>query len=149
MHTYWKVSDRTLLRERVQRVNADSLRRWGKMTSHQMICHVADAFRGAMREIALTPRGGVEWMVRWPALYLPVSWPQGYPAPRELDQVGGYGTAPGEFLRDRSELLSIMERFTPEAVRASRHPFWGRMTVWEWGRWGYLHTDHHLRQFGV
>jgi hypothetical protein len=46
-------------------------------------------------------------------------------------------------------LLRVMERFVPEAVRTSRHPLWGRMTEWEWGRWGYLHTDHHLRQFGV
>lgn len=149
MRTYWDPSDRMLLRERVQRVRADSQRGWGKMTSHQMVCHVADAFRAAMREIEVTPRGGLEWFVRWPALYLPTSWPQGYPAPKELDQLRGYGTAPVDFLRDRDELLRVMERFVPEAVRTSRHPLWGRMTEWEWGRWGYLHTDHHLRQFGV
>jgi hypothetical protein len=28
------------------------------------------------------------------------------------------------------------------------HPIFGRMTEAEWMRWGYLHTDHHLRQFG-
>ena len=22
-------------------------------------------------------------------------------------------------------------------------------TEWEWMRWGYLHADHHLRQFGL
>ena len=25
----------------------------------------------------------------------------------------------------------------------------GRLTTGEWRRWGWLHTDHHLRQFGV
>jgi len=29
------------------------------------------------------------------------------------------------------------------------HPIFGRMSLWEWQRWGYLHTDHHLRQFGL
>ena len=42
-----------------------------------------------------------------------------------------------------------MERF---AVQRSspfpRHPLFGRMTNGEWGRWGYRHVDHHLRQFG-
>jgi hypothetical protein len=28
------------------------------------------------------------------------------------------------------------------------HPMFGAMTTLEWMRWGYLHTDHHLRQFG-
>ena len=25
----------------------------------------------------------------------------------------------------------------------------GAMTTERWKRWGYLHMDHHLRQFGV
>jgi hypothetical protein len=28
------------------------------------------------------------------------------------------------------------------------HPIFGRITRAEWLRWGYLHADHHLRQFG-
>jgi hypothetical protein len=28
------------------------------------------------------------------------------------------------------------------------HPFFGPMSVGDWMRWGYLHADHHLRQFG-
>ena len=30
-----------------------------------------------------------------------------------------------------------------------RHPFFGAMSPNQWLRWGYLHTDHHLRQFGA
>ena len=44
---------------------------------------------------------------------------------------------------------ALMENFTHAAIRSRRHPLWGRMSEWEWGRWGYLHTDHHLRQFGA
>ena len=29
------------------------------------------------------------------------------------------------------------------------HPFFGAMSSSAWLRWGYLHMDHHLRQFGV
>jgi Protein of unknown function (DUF1569) len=28
------------------------------------------------------------------------------------------------------------------------HPIFGPMTAKDWMRWGYLHADHHLRQFG-
>jgi Protein of unknown function (DUF1569) len=43
----------------------------------------------------------------------------------------------------------LMERFAqPSAAERPAHPIFGRMTEEEWMRWGYLHVDHHLRQFG-
>jgi hypothetical protein len=30
-----------------------------------------------------------------------------------------------------------------------RHPLFDAMSERDWMRWGYLHVDHHLRQFGV
>jgi hypothetical protein len=29
------------------------------------------------------------------------------------------------------------------------HPIFGPMSAAAWMRWGYLHADHHLRQFGL
>ena len=29
-----------------------------------------------------------------------------------------------------------------------RHPIFLDLTQTQWMRWGYLHADHHLRQFG-
>jgi hypothetical protein len=38
----------------------------------------------------------------------------------------------------------------PGAVEEGHaHSFFGRLSRTEWLRWGYLHMDHHLRQFGV
>ncbi len=45
-------------------------------------------------------------------------------------------------------LLSIVRRFCDTAAFAEPHPFFGAMSRQEWLRWGYLHADHHLRQFG-
>jgi hypothetical protein len=91
---------------------------------------------------------GLERPVKWLALYVPVPWPRGYPAPHEIEQLAAAGTPPAVFDYDRETLLVLMEHFTQAAVRGRRHPLWGRMSEWEWGRGGYLHTDHHLRQFG-
>jgi hypothetical protein len=30
-----------------------------------------------------------------------------------------------------------------------RHPLFAEMSERDWMRWGYLHVDHHLRQFGL
>jgi len=35
----------------------------------------------------------------------------------------------------------------PEQVRVD-HSLFGQMSYVDWMRWGYLHTDHHLREFG-
>lgn len=150
MRSFWNLPDRASLVGRLQTVTPDHPRHWGRMNAHQMICHLSDAFRGATGIVELQPRSSpFERPVKWLALYVPVRWPHAYPTLREIDQVEGAGTPPAAFDEDRAMLLELMTRFTPAAVRHRRHPLWGRMSEWEWGRWGYLHTDHHLRQFGA
>jgi hypothetical protein len=46
-------------------------------------------------------------------------------------------------------LVVIFDRFCEPSVNLSpTHPFFGPMSREDWLRWGYLHADHHLRQFG-
>jgi len=77
-----------------------------------------------------------------------MKWPKGVATRPEVEQGIG-GTAPVEFEKDRAELLLLIDRFCSAGVSlVIPHPFFGRMTKQEWFRWGYLHADHHLRQFG-
>jgi hypothetical protein len=48
-------------------------------------------------------------------------------------------------------LLAVIDRFTaqPRAFQFRPHPMFREMSEKDWMRWGYLHTDHHLRQFGA
>jgi hypothetical protein len=46
------------------------------------------------------------------------------------------------------ESIEKMEELAAGTRWASTHPMFGVMTVGDWRRWGYLHADHHLRQFG-
>jgi hypothetical protein len=123
------------------------------MSAHQMVCHLSDGYRlltgGRTTEPAATPLP--RFMMRWIALYLPLRWPAGIQTTPELDQHGG-GTRPAEFATDLAELEAlIIEVSTPRRGRFATdvHPIFGRMSETEWLRWGYLHADHHLRQFGV
>ena len=143
--------DKRLILERVAKVRIDSPRAWGKMSAPQMICHLNDSFRLTTGEkhASSVENFFKRTVMKWSALSLPIPWPHGLGTMPEMDQLGG-GTPPVEFEADRQELISRTELFVnkPERLVAVRHPFFGNMSVYEWMRWGYLHMDHHLRQFG-
>ena len=138
--------------ERIGRLRPDLERRWGRMNARQMVSHLNDSFIAAMgeKQVAVDPDFRFRGLIKWCALYLPTPWPHGVPTRPEIDQELS-GTAPGDFEADRQALLELVERFTrqPRAFRFQPHPMFLEMTEWQWMRWGYLHTDHHLRQFGV
>jgi hypothetical protein len=137
---------------RITRLRPDSPRQWGRMTPHQAICHMSDAFRLSLNErTAADVPTAFRPVIRLVALWLPMRWPGGRIKTVPEAEQGAGGTPPGEFERDRAELLTLLTRFcaaTP-AERCSTHPIFGPMSTTAWGRWGYRHLDHHLRQFSV
>jgi DinB superfamily len=138
---------------RLAELRPDSTRRWGRMTVHQMVCHVGDAYRMVTREKDVVEISSPmqRTLVKWVALYAPMPWPRGrISTVPELDQLTG-GTAPEDFAADVARARVLVERMAREAgtVAWPRHPYFGPMSVADWLRWGYLHADHHLRQFGA
>ncbi len=133
--------------ERIAALKPERPARWGRMTAHQALCHLNDSFRAAMGLKMASPAAGVlqRTVVKWFALYVPAAWGR-----QELEP-GMDDTAPAGFQHDRTELVRLIERFAdPNRGCAWRpHPIFGKMREREWLRWGYLHSDHHLRQFGV
>ena len=122
------------------------------MSPHQMVCHLSDSFKAAMGEKYVSPGGTImhRTLMKWVALRVPLKWPKGFKTRPEMDQEGG-GTRPAEFVSDVNELRMIMDRFSSAErdFRWAPHPVFGPMSEAEWQRWGYLHVDHHLRQFGL
>lgn len=137
---------------RLAHVRSDTSRRWGKMNAGQMICHLNDSFLGVMGEKPMEiPKGFSIWpVVKYVALYAPMQWPTGVPTRPEFDQCSGGGTPPAQFESDLRKLVETMERFsaTPRTFQFRPHPMFKEMSEAQWMRWGYLHMDHHLRQFG-
>ena len=151
MRTLARPEDKTEIVRRLGGVRPESPRRWGRMSAHQMVCHLADGYRMALGEQTVTSAGGVlqRTLVKWIALYAPLPWPAGIPTSPEIDQQGA-GTPPSDFGGDVERVAGLLdlvaERRSPDWPR---HPVFGRMSGAAWLRWGYLHADHHLRQFGV
>ncbi len=129
-----------------------SIRRWGKMTAPEMICHLTDTFRAVLGEKEVSPATGFlqRTVVKWAALHAPLPWPENLPSRPEVAQGKG-GTPPGDFESDRRTLVKVVEQFrtAEQVLSTASHPIFGPLTFEEWQRWGYLHVDHHLRQFGA
>jgi len=145
--------DKQEVLNRLRQVKPESQRRWGKMTPHQMVCHLNDSFRSMIgeREIAGSKANMLtRSVVRWIALYAPLKWPHGVKTMAENDQERG-GTPPEDFQRDMAALTAMIERLTnaQRDFQWRRHPLFDEMSERDWMRWGYLHVDHHLRQFGA
>ena len=82
MKTLANPNDKVEIITRLAQVLPGSHRRWGRMSAHQMICHLSDTFRSSMGEkqvsaaSPLVPRP----LARWVALRSPFKWPHGFPA---------------------------------------------------------------------
>ena len=152
MKTLARQRDKAEILHRLRRVHPESVRRWGRMSAHQMVCHLADSLRMATGEmpVSLDTSPLKRTIVKWVALYLPLRWPAGIPTCPEIDQEHG-GTRPVDFAADVVQLEALLDVVTARTRSLDRqaHPMFGRMPDAAWLRWGYLHMDHHLRQFGA
>ena len=136
------------IRQRLASVAPRDTGRWGVLRVDEMLCHVREAFRvtgtDAVPVRITSPLPPA--MLKFFALRVPVPWPklvQTVPAfKREALP------APEGFVLEQERLLNAFDFFLEEAGKRYAHPMFGGMTAWDWQRWGYLHADHHLRQFG-
>jgi hypothetical protein len=143
-------TDRQTIASRMKLLTADDRARWGRMSVHQMICHLDDSYKCSMGEKYASPATG--WLqqrvLKKLALQSPFPWSKGYPTRPEMEQGKG-GTPPDNFARDHASLLKDFDRFCDQLPQPCYpHPIFGPMNSLDWMRWGYLHADHHLRQFG-
>jgi len=152
MHTLADEGCRTEIVRRLKTLRPDAARRWGKMSAHQMVCHLTDSFKIATGELVASPASGPvqRTLIKFLALYVPMKWPRGVPTRPEVDQHGG-GTKPAAFAQDVAALEAIVAHIVDNSAALSgrSHPIFGPMTTRAWLRWGYLHMDHHFRQFNV
>jgi hypothetical protein len=120
------------------------------MSAHQMVCHLSDSFRMVTGAKSVSDASGPiqRTIVKWIALYAPLRWPSGIRTRPEVDQQLG-GTKPDDFASDVAALERLLEAAATRGLARRSHPIFGNMSEDAWLRWGYLHMDHHLRQFGA
>jgi len=71
MKTLGNEVDRNLVLDRLARLAPESSRQWGKMTPHQMVCHLNDSFKSVIGERELSGHKNnllARTVVRWSAI---------------------------------------------------------------------------------
>ena len=138
------------IRRRMVALTPESPRVWGSMSVGGMLCHVDDSYQTVMGERPLSPSKLAipQGLAKLLALRSPMRWPRGMMTGESVRQGGG-GTPPAEFAEDRARLLETFDRFCGCGQLIPIHPMLGRMERADWLRWGWLHADHHLRQFSA
>ena len=138
--------------DRLRLLRATDGPRWGDMYAGAMVRHLVESHEMAMKSLKVKrpavslirgPHG------RWLALHLPLTWAKNIPTLPEIDimQRSNYTI---EFAAEHPRLLKLVEAFCAceDGDLLREHPMLGRFSRQDWMRWGYLHADHHLRQFG-
>ena len=135
-------------RARLLRVSADDRALWGRMTARQMMWHLGCAFEMALGERPMEPMKGIPPAVmKFMALRTGLRWPKNSKATPEL--IRALDECPETGFEELVGLaVAKMENVARATQLAPSHPIFGHMTTADWMRWGYLHADHHLRQFG-
>lgn len=141
------------IRGRIASLTLDAHRLWGKMSVGGMICHLDDSYQAGLGERPVARASALFLMPRPVMKYLALRssrrWPKDLKSPTEVRQGAG-GTPPAAFADDQVRLLATLKRFAAcTTLDKAEHPFFRKMTANDWLRWGYLHADHHLRQFSA
>ena len=55
MKTMARADDKAEIIRRLKMVRPDCARRWGRMSAHQMVCHLSDSFRLVTHQKAASP----------------------------------------------------------------------------------------------
>ena len=135
--------------QRIDGMQAASVRQWGKMDAAQMLAHCSatmDMASGRMNP----PRALIGRLIGSfvkPIFLNEKPFSKNSPTDQRL-----VVSDARDFVREQEQLKSKVRQFQ-EAGEAGctrhPHPFFGALTPEQWSRGMYKHLDHHLRQFGM
>jgi len=143
-----KLAAETIIK-RVEKLEPDANRLWGKMTATEMLyhCTTANNFifddRSDYQIPTLKQR-----LVKFICFRILTRIPRNNKQPSRINAIGKIGD--DKFVHQKHLYIQTIEKF-PKQIKplTSLHPRMGFLTNKEWGIIAWMHMDHHLRQFGV
>jgi hypothetical protein len=132
---------------RLNNLNENSERQWGKMTTDQVVHHLQLPLNIILekKELNMKPNWLVNLLFK-KSMYSDKPWRKNLP------------TAPGfketekhDFALEKASLQALLKEFDSQRDREDwkPHPSFGKFTKEQYGKMQYKHLDHNFRQFGV
>jgi hypothetical protein len=138
--------DNKKMTSRISKLAVDQKRNFGTMTVEEMLYHSNTVSQAILTGGSTRKPRLKQIMLRIVVLNLMQKMPMGRHSSRKYfsgDGVLEFDTEKIRLIQTTSEFLSNTKLLTGE------HPIFGRLTHRQWGRFAWIHLDHHLRQFGV
>ena len=142
-------STRDELTARVNKLTPETKSVWGKMNSYQVLRHMTMGVLVATGDTKVAPV-----KLKMPK-FLMKMFLINFKPPREKAEtfpemnLVKNGVIPTDFEAERTNLKAAIEKAGTTPNFIPKNPMGIKLNSNEWGKLGYNHTDHHLRQFGV
>jgi hypothetical protein len=139
------------VKSRLEKLEPQSERRWGKMTAPQMLAHCSVSMQWAVGELAPEKAALPARLIG--RLVKPMVFRNEDPLRRNSPTAKSLiVTGERDLAKERDRLSGLIDKFAAGGATGctgNPHSFFGKMTPEEWAILMYKHLDHHLRQFGV
>jgi len=134
--------------DRLSRLQPSSVALWGKMNVGQMLSHCQAPLQVALGERQLKQSfvGFLFGRIAIKQFMKDSAFKKNLPTDKSFIRKTEH-----DFYQEREKLQLLIQKFTKsnsQIMASTIHPFFGKMTVEEWGKLTWKHLDHHLKQFG-
>lgn len=135
------------IQNRLNELNQDADRQWGKMTVGQILHHCQMPLNIILEKVdyGMKPNFLVNLFFK-KSMYSDKLWRKNMPtAPAFKEQESR------DFTNEKAALNNLINEFGSQRDRTNwqPHPAFGTLTKEQWGKMQYKHLDHHFRQFNV
>ncbi|MCB9033422.1 MAG: DUF1569 domain-containing protein [Chitinophagales bacterium] len=136
------------IQARLNQLNENSTRKWGKMSVSQMLKHMDIAFAVPIKKITVEKDKlfvlAANPVTRFFIVTLANKWPKNLMTAKEF-----IVETDENFNQAKTEFLQTYNAFLIATDFSGVHPIFGVMKKEMWGTAMYKHLNHHLEQFGV
>lgn len=149
MGSIYNKTDNDILILRINNLTPESKALWGKMTVDQMLSHCQAPIDFAFGTTPMKANFVMRLLGRLVKGKMLKSdeFKKNSPTAPSFIRTGTY-----DFDETKNGLIDRINRFSElgqNAVKSTKHPFFGEMTYDEWSQLHTMHLNHHLKQFGV
>lgn len=138
------------IKKRIESLQSNSERQWGKMDVSQMMTHCSIPIEQAIGKVPFKDESNFlsKTLIRWVVLrsIKKGSFGKNLPTAKSF-----YVTDEHQFALEKKRLLENVADFYAKGQNSHLmpHPMFGQFTNEQWGELTYLHLHHHLTQFSV